>query len=128
MPGKTPMWGNPTRDRERSYYSASRKYITTTKSHFQPREIPHSTKRSPNNFLPWKTCPNLYSCTTSFNFVPQKPCPTECCMTCKVWLNKTKETPKSWLDLCAKRVPRKSFPLLLYGLYGSVQYDPTQKK
>jgi hypothetical protein len=26
MPGKTPMWGNPMRERE-IYYSASRKYI-----------------------------------------------------------------------------------------------------
>jgi hypothetical protein len=31
MPGKTPMWGNPMREREREreiYYSASGKYIS----------------------------------------------------------------------------------------------------
>jgi hypothetical protein len=32
MPGKNPMWGNPMREREREiYYSASGKYISTTK-------------------------------------------------------------------------------------------------
>jgi hypothetical protein len=30
MPGKTPMWGNPTRERE-IYYSASGKYISAAK-------------------------------------------------------------------------------------------------
>jgi hypothetical protein len=30
MPGKTPMWGNPTRERE-IYYSASGKHISATK-------------------------------------------------------------------------------------------------
>jgi hypothetical protein len=44
MPGKTPMWGNPReRERERSYYSASGKYITTTKSQFPAKKNPLTT-------------------------------------------------------------------------------------
>jgi len=42
MSGKTPMWGNPTRERERerSYYSASGKYITAAKSQFPTKKNP----------------------------------------------------------------------------------------
>jgi len=45
MPGKTPMWGNPMR--ERSYYYASGKYKTAANPHFQPRKILHNTKFVP---------------------------------------------------------------------------------
>jgi hypothetical protein len=41
--------GKPN-ERERSYYSASGMYIIAAKSHFLPREIPHSTKQSPTIF------------------------------------------------------------------------------
>ena len=39
MPGKTPMWGNPTREREREiYYSTSGKYISAAAIQFPARE------------------------------------------------------------------------------------------
>jgi hypothetical protein len=119
------MWGNPTRERERDYYSASGKYSTTAKSHFQPREIPHSHKKQSQNFLPWKTCPSPYSCTTSSKSVPRKPCPTECCTACTVRPNT--KTPKSASISVPKGASKIVPSFLLYGLYGSVQYDPTQK-
>jgi len=44
MSGKTPMWGNPMRERERDIIHLSGNYSTTTNTHFQPRKIPHSPK------------------------------------------------------------------------------------
>jgi hypothetical protein len=60
MSGKTPMWGNPMRERERererSYYSASRKYISAAITQFPTkRNIPHSTKVIPKICLDF--CP-----------------------------------------------------------------------
>jgi hypothetical protein len=50
MSGKTPMWGNLMRERKRSYYSASGKYITTTITEFPAkRKIPHSNKTVPKS-------------------------------------------------------------------------------
>jgi hypothetical protein len=52
MPGKTPMWGNPTREREISYYSASGKYITTNNNTFPAkRKTTYNTK-----IVPHKSC------------------------------------------------------------------------
>jgi hypothetical protein len=67
-----PQCGETQRERERSYYYASGKYKTSTKPHFQPRKIPHSTK-----FVPLKSAsffvPKLYRCMTTF--VPRFSCP-----------------------------------------------------
>jgi hypothetical protein len=66
------MWGNPTRERERDYYSASGKYKTTTKPHFQPRKIPHSTKFVTHKSASFSV-PKPYCCMTSS--IPHFPCP-----------------------------------------------------
>jgi hypothetical protein len=65
------MWGNPMRERERYYYSASGKYKTTTNTHFERRKILHNTKIVPLNSASIFV-PNLYGCTTCF--VPRFPC------------------------------------------------------
>jgi hypothetical protein len=58
MPGKTPRWGDPMRERERSYYSASGKYISAAITQFPTkRKIPHNTKTVPKSasiFVPRK--------------------------------------------------------------------------
>jgi hypothetical protein len=56
------MWGNPTRERE-IYYSASGKYSTAAKSHFQPREITYSTQTVPPKSASFSV-PSPYCCTT----------------------------------------------------------------
>jgi hypothetical protein len=60
------------RERDRDIIQLSGKYITIAKPHFQPREIPHSTKTIPINSA-LKNVPNPYCCTTSF--VPRFLCP-----------------------------------------------------
>jgi hypothetical protein len=58
------MWGNPMRERERSYYSASKKYISATNSQFPAkRKYLTTTKLSPTNSA-LKIVPNPYNCTT----------------------------------------------------------------
>jgi hypothetical protein len=56
------MWENPTRQRE-IYYSASGKYSTTTKSHFQPREITYNTQTFPPKSA-LISVPSPYCCMT----------------------------------------------------------------
>jgi hypothetical protein len=83
MPGKTPMWGNPTRERDRDIIQLSGKYIATSITIFQPRENPLTTqKQSPTNLSlkPWHSPYNytdLLKVGTS-KFIPQQavvPCP-----------------------------------------------------
>jgi hypothetical protein len=62
MPGKTPMWGNPTTERE-IYYSTLGKYIPAAKSHFQPREITYNTQTVPPKSVSIFV-PSPYYCTT----------------------------------------------------------------
>jgi hypothetical protein len=50
MPGKTPIWGNPMRERERSYYYALGKYISATNSQFPAKKkYLTTTNLSPQN-------------------------------------------------------------------------------
>jgi len=55
MPGKTPIWGNPMRERERerSYYSVSRKYISAVITQFPAKR---KTTYSTQKFLPRFPC------------------------------------------------------------------------
>jgi hypothetical protein len=68
------MWGNPKeRERERSYYSASGKYISAAKSQFPGREIQlQHTKNSPKN-LPRNLCQVRTIVRPSQKIVPQNP-------------------------------------------------------
>jgi hypothetical protein len=43
MPGKTPIWENPKRERD---FISFRKDISTTTIHLQPREITYNTQQS----------------------------------------------------------------------------------
>jgi hypothetical protein len=131
MPWKTPMWGNPMRERERererSYYYASRKYKTTTKPHLQPRKIPHSTKSVPHKSALF-FMPKLYYCTVTF--VPHFLCPQ-----LVVWTfpfgpettnKKLKSTSKSMPEAASIFVPNLYSCTESYRLYRSVQYDLPQ--
>jgi hypothetical protein len=117
--------GKPNeRERERSYYSASGKYITAAKSHFQPREITYSTQtvppKSASIFVP-----SPYCCTTLLeNAAPRKSCQQPVvrlfCMAQQQQKLSSKTVPNPPQFLCPF--------LLLYGLYGSVQYGLQQQK
>jgi hypothetical protein len=103
MLGKTPIWGNPTRERERErdIIHLSGKYKTTTNTHFQPRKIPHNTKTVPINYAS-KNMPNPYCCTTSS--VPHFPCPQSAVRIVSYVLETTKENLKS----ASKPMPKSS--------------------
>jgi hypothetical protein len=98
MLGKTPMWGNPTRERE-IYYSASGKYISATKQHFQPRKIPHSTKSVPQKSASFSV-PKPYSCPASS--VPHFACPQSAVWTVSYGPKTTNEN----LKITSKTVPK----------------------
>jgi hypothetical protein len=98
MPGKTPMWGNSTRERE-IYYSASGKYISATKQHFQPRKIPHNTKSVPQKFASFFV-PKLYCCPASS--VPRFPCPQSAVQVASYGPKTTIEN----LKIASKTVPK----------------------
>jgi hypothetical protein len=118
--------GKPNeRERERSYYSASGKYITTTITEFPAkRKIPHSTKTVPKSAsisVPKKSVQlYIFSLSNTSKFVPkyllyvqQQNCPLLQQKTLK-WLPQ---------NLCNKLPRFLCPPSMLYGLYGSVQYD-----
>jgi hypothetical protein len=62
MPGKTPMWGNPMRERERErererdlLFSFRKLHINNSKYHFQQEKSTYSTLKQPPNIFPQKT-------------------------------------------------------------------------
>jgi hypothetical protein len=93
------MWGNPTRERERSYYYASGKYKTTTNLHFQPRKIPHSTKSVPHKSASF-FMPKPYCCPTSS--VPRFPCPQSSCTDCSVRPKNNEQK----IEIASKSMPK----------------------
>jgi hypothetical protein len=127
MPGKTPMWGNPTRERERYYYSASGKYSTATKSHFQPREIPHSHKNSPKIFCLGKRA-QVRTAVQPPLLCALKTVPNRVLYDLHSTTQQQQGNSKNLPRFSVPKGASKTMPsFLLYGLYGSVQYDPTQK-
>jgi hypothetical protein len=123
------MWGNP-RERERDLIIQLQENTYQQQNHnFQPRKIHlQHTKTVP------KICLVIRAKSVLLYDPPrklylEKSVQTVSCTDCSVWPNNNKKPLKS--------VPRKScqncldfralFPLL-YGLYGSVQYDLPQQK
>jgi hypothetical protein len=72
MPGKTPMWGNPMRERERFYYSVSGKYIIATITHFHPIEKPLTTPKNCPKLFASIFVPSLHCCTTHLEIMHLK--------------------------------------------------------
>jgi hypothetical protein len=65
MPGKTPMWGNPMRERD---FISFRKDISATTIHLQPREITYNTQQSQIfafENVPRKSCTVVRTCPLS---------------------------------------------------------------
>jgi hypothetical protein len=131
MPGKTPMWGNPTRERK-IYYSASGKYISAAKQHFQLRKIPHSTKSVPQKSASF-SMPKPYLCLASY--VPRFPCPQSIVQTVpygpKTVTKNLKTASKTVPKITSIYVPNPydcMYCTESYGLYGSVQYGLPQQK
>jgi hypothetical protein len=109
MPGKTPMWGNPTREREREILLFSfRKVHNSSKITF-PAKRNHL--QHPN--CPTKIC--LDFCAKSVllydpprNCSTSKTVPTACCTDCSVWPNNSKNSSKTVPSPASIFVP---FPL-----------------
>jgi hypothetical protein len=93
--------GKPNeREREREiYYSASGKYISTTKQHFQPRKIPHSTKSVPQKSASFSV-PKSYRCPASS--IPHFSCPQSIVRTVPYGPKTTTEN----LKIASKTVPK----------------------
>jgi hypothetical protein len=128
MPGKTPMWGNPMRERE-IYYSASGKYISAAITQFPAkRKTTYNTKNCPKNFC-LDFVPSPYCCTTHPKICTSKSVQTVCCTDCSVWPNSNKKNAQNNLEnranVASIFVP--SSPCCT-GLYGSVQYGLQQQK
>jgi hypothetical protein len=125
------MWGNPMRERE-VYYSASGKYISAAKQHFQPRKYLTTPNLSYRN-LPRFPCQNRIVVLSS---IPRFSCPHSI-VRIVLYGPKTaienmkiasKIVPKNFLDFRAKSVR-------MYGLYRIVRTvririvrPPTAKK
>jgi hypothetical protein len=127
------MWGNPMRERERSYCYASGKYKTVAKPHFQPRKIPHSTKSVPQKSASFFV-PKSYCCTASS--IPRFSCPQSVVRTVPYGLEtvnrKHKSVSKSMPEAASIFVPNPyncTNYIESYRLCGSVEYGlPQQKK
>jgi hypothetical protein len=101
MPGKTPMWGNPMRERE-IYYSASGKYISAATIHIPAREIHlQHTKTVPTNSAS-KSVPSPYCCTAHPENLHLESVHTVCCTDCSVWPSSSKKNPLNSLEKCAQ--------------------------
>jgi hypothetical protein len=121
--------GKPNeRERERSYYSASGKYITTAKSQFPAKRKIHlqHTKTVPKSAS--ISVPNPYCCTTLL-FCTSKLCQQSVVRTVLYGPETTTKSLKSASKICAKDcLDFRAHFHLLYGLYGSVQYGLPQQK
>jgi hypothetical protein len=105
MPGKTPMWGNPMRERDLLF--SFRKVHNSSNNTFPAKRKTTYCCMAHPEILHLEICVNsllyrLFGAAQQQQKQPQKPC-----LAC--------------LDFC-------SLFLLLYGLYGSVQYDLQQQK
>jgi hypothetical protein len=118
-----PQCGETQRERERSYYYASGKYISAAKQHFQPRKIPHNTKYVPQKSASF-SMPKPYRCLASS--VPHFSCPQSHVRTVP---HGPKTTTKN-LETASKIVPKISSISVPKSvrLYGSVQYGLPQQK
>jgi hypothetical protein len=116
--------GKPN-ERERYYHSASGKYITAAKSHYQRREITYNTQTVPPKSA-LISMPSPYCCMTlPENAAPRKSCQQHAVRT--VLYGPT--TAKTLLENCAKtRLDFRAFFSLLYGLYKSIQYGLQEQK
>ena len=123
-----PQCGETQWEREKSYYFALGKFRTTSITLFQPREIPLTAQNCPPqiclencatvrtvvricwNLTPWNSCHNkllyLLFCTVV--------------LLQKILQGCLKNHAQSSLNFCASR-------MMLYGLYGSVQYGLSQQ-
>jgi hypothetical protein len=122
------MWGNPMRERE-IYYSASGKYISTTITQFPAkRKTTYNTQKLSQKFLPRFLCQVRTVVRTHPENMHLKIMQTVVVRT--VLYNPTKKNAQNNPRKLCQHLPRFSCPLpLLYGLYGSVQYDlPTTVK
>jgi hypothetical protein len=76
MPGNTPMWGNPMRER---YFISFKKYISAATIQFSARDIHlHHTKTSPKYYA-LENVPNMYCCTTYLENKTLENVPIVCC-------------------------------------------------
>jgi hypothetical protein len=120
QPGKTPMWGNPTRD---ILFSFRRLNISSRNTISSKRKPLTGTQNHPHNLLSWKTCQiSCTTCTAQLNntleIVPHQNC-TVCTRNRP---NHQQKIPEKCLDLHATMLPRNPHPPLCCILYGSVQY------
>jgi hypothetical protein len=78
MPRKTPMWGNPMRERD---FVSFRKDISTTTIQFPAREIHLQHTKIAPKYSALENVPNPYYCTTCPENNTLENVPTFCCMT-----------------------------------------------
>jgi hypothetical protein len=119
--------GKPN-ERERFYYSALGKYITTTITLFQPREKPLTAQNPSHQNLPRFPCHSPYSCIDLLKIEPCKMCSEQVVVLSSCTNDLLQKTRKKLPRKTCSKLPRFSCPsLLLYGLYRSVQYNMYQQ-
>jgi hypothetical protein len=119
QPGKTPMWGNPKRERE--ILLASGKIYQQQDYIYSQEKTTYSTQT-----VPPKICLEKRAKSVLLYGPPRKTTPRKSCQSVVVRLFCTaalqQQISSSCLDFVPS-LPRKTMPTsLLYGLYGSVQY------
>jgi hypothetical protein len=131
MPGKTPMWGNPTRERERErerdLLFSFRKVHISSKTTFPAKENTSQHQICPKEIcliFRAKIVPLSCLFRTSF-FVPTVHC-MDCSYSPKTATEKLKIASKTVPKIASFSVPN---PYDSYKLYRSIQYGlPQQKK
>jgi hypothetical protein len=118
--------GKPKRERERSIIQLQESVLQQQTNNFQPRKIPHSTnKQSQKSVL--KNVPKPYSCTASKSYL--KKCAHSQLYGLFRTAQNSQEKPKKMpRKPCQKCLDFHAKFVLLYGLYGSVQYGLPQQK
>jgi hypothetical protein len=117
------MWGNPTRERERDIIIQLQESTVQQQNHISSQEKSLTTPKQSHQNLPRFSCQVRTVVRPSQKCSSSKTEPTTCCTDCSV-CPATQNSSK----LC-QALPQNSCPfLLLYGLYGSVQYDLQQQK